>query len=101
MSEYKLKTAILGLNEGGRLLLEAARANELFEIVAVADKDINHVEKTAKELNCDAYDDFRQLITTTDSRLGEENRALLVAADTHSCDEYIKMAMKKKFPFRK
>ena len=97
MSNQKLKTVLLGLNESGRLLLEAANATELFEIEAVADKDINLVEKVASELNCDAYDDFRQLITTTEAKLKDEKIALLVAEDTHSCDEYIKMAMKKSF----
>ena len=97
MLDSKLKTAILGLNEGGKLLIEAACATGLFEIEAVADKDINLVEKTSQELKCAAYDDFRQLITATDSRLSRDNRALLVAADTHICDEYIRMAMRKKF----
>lgn len=97
MSENKLKTAILGLNEGGKLLLEAARATSLFQIEAVADKDINLVEKISSELKCEAYDDFRQLISSTDSRLNRDNRVILVAAETHTCDEYIKMAMKKKF----
>ncbi len=97
MIEGRLKTAILGLNEGGRFLIEAARATGLFEIEAIADKDTNLVEKTSRELKCAAYDDFRQLITATDSRLSQDNRALLVAADTHTCDEYIRMAMKKKF----
>ena len=47
MSEDKLKTAILGLNEGGRLLLEAASRVEHFHIHAVADKDTNLAEKVA------------------------------------------------------
>jgi predicted dehydrogenase len=97
MSEGKLKTAILGLNEGGRLLIEASHETGLFEIEAVADKDINLVEKTASELKCSGYDDFRQLITTTDSRLSQDNRVLFVAANMHVCDEYIRIAMKKKF----
>ena len=97
MSEGKLKTVILGLNEGGKLLIEAACATGFFDIEAVADKDLNLVEKIAGELKCAAYDDFRQLITATDSRLSPGNRILLAAADTHICDEYIRMAMKKKF----
>jgi predicted dehydrogenase len=97
MSDGKLKTAILGLNEGGRLLIEAAGETGLFEIEAVADKDTNLVEKTAAELKCAAYDDFRQLISEMDARLSPDNRVLLAAADTHICDEYIRMAMKKKF----
>jgi predicted dehydrogenase len=97
MSENKLKTAILGLNEKSKLLIEATQATGLFDIQAVADKDINLVEKVAKDLKCDAYDDFRQLLTTTDSRLAKENRVLFAASETYACDEYIKMAMKKKF----
>ena len=97
MSEGKLKTAILGLNEGGKLLMEAARETGLFDIEAVADKDINLVEKTSQELKCAAYDDFRQLISATDSSFSKTGRVLLVAADTHICDEYIRMAMKKQF----
>ena len=59
MSENKLKAAILGLNERGKLLIEAAQATDFFDILAVADKDINLVEKTAYQLKCEAYDDFR------------------------------------------
>ena len=97
MSEGKLKTAVLGLNEHGRLLLEAAQAADYFEIEAVADTDTNLAEKTAEEYECAAYDDYRQLITTMESSLCQESRALLVAAPIHSCDEHIRLAMKKKF----
>jgi predicted dehydrogenase len=97
MSENKLKTAILGLNEKSKLLIEAAQATGLFDIQAVADKDISLVEKVANDLKCDGYDDFRRLITATDSRLAKENRVLFIASETYACDEYIQMAMKKKF----
>lgn len=97
MAENKLKTVILGLNEGGKLLIEAAQMTGLFDIAAVADNDTNLVEKTARDLKCDAYNDFRQLITTSDSRLESDRRVLFAAAQTHACDDYIKMAMKKKF----
>ena len=98
MSEGKLKTAVLGLNEAGQLLLEAAGGVDYFQIEAVADKDTNLAEKIAAEYQCAAFDDYRQLITTMDSRLrGNDIRCLLVAAGIHSCDEYVRMAMKKKF----
>jgi len=97
MSENKLKTTILGLNDKGKLLLEAALATGLFQIEAIADKDINLVEKKAEELNCEAFDDYRQLISSTDARFESDNRVLLVAAETHICEEYLKMAIKKKF----
>ena len=104
MSEGKLKTAVLGLNDKGQLLLEAASKIDYFEIEAVADKDTTVAEKVAAQYKCAGYDDYRQLITTMDSRLrgndkenGGDIGCLLVAAGMHSCDEYVRMAMKKKF----
>lgn len=97
MSEDKLRAAVLGLNEHGRLMLEAARVSDCFEIEAVADTDTNLVEKTARQYQCEAYDDYRQLITAMDSRVSPQGRALLVAAGLHSCDEHVRLAMKKKF----
>jgi predicted dehydrogenase len=97
MSEEKLRTAVLGLNEDGRLLLEAVGASDYFAIEAVADTDTNLAEKTAQQYKCDAYDDYRQLITAMDSHVSPQSRALLVAAGLHSCDEHVRLAMKKKF----
>jgi len=115
MTEGKLKAAVLGLNENGRLLLETASKLEHFEISAVADKDGGLAEKVAAKYECAAFDDYRQLISVMDSGLrandrkssedrenGEEKEnvskigCLLVAAGMHSCDEYVRMAMKKK-----
>ena len=91
MSDGKLNTAILGLSEGGQLLLEASEAVDCLEVQAVADKDTNLAEKIAGQYKCTAFDDYRQLI--------KQNQldCLLVAAPMHSCDEYVRMAMKKKF----
>ncbi len=98
MSEGKLKIAVLGLDEGSKVLLEALGQNDYFEIQAVADKDTNLVESVADECQCAAYDDYRQLIIEMDSRAGVNDiNCMLVAAGIHSCDEYVRMAMKKKF----
>ncbi len=97
MGHNKLKTAILGLNVNGRLLLEAAQSADYLEIEAVADTDTILAEKTAAEFQCTAFDDYRQLVTSMDARTPDEPRCLLVAAGMHSCEEYIRMAMKKKF----
>ena len=106
MSEDKLKTAVLGLDEGGRLLLEVASKIDYFEIVAVADKDTQLAESIAAEYKCTAYDDYRQLITAMDSRapsgaastdLRGDSRCLLVAAGMYSCEKQVRTAMKKKF----
>ena len=91
MSEGKLKTAVLGLNDQGRLLLKSASGIDYFEIQAVADKDSTVAESVAAEYKCAAFDDYRQLI------IQNQLDCLLVAAGMHSCDEYVRMAMKKKF----
>jgi len=91
MSESKLKTDILGLNEAGQLLLEASKKIDCLQIQAVADKDTNLAEKIAGQYKCAAYDDYRQLI------IQNQLDCLLVAAPIHSCDEFVRMAMKKKF----
>jgi predicted dehydrogenase len=91
MVDSKLKTAVLGLGEEGRLLLEAASKTGFFEIAAVADNDTNLAESTAYKYKCTPYDDYRQLI------IQNQLDCLLVAAGLYSCDKYVKMAMKKKF----
>ena len=98
MSEDKLKTAVLGLDERGQLLLKAASQIDYFHIEAVADKNTHIAEKIAAEYKCTYYDDYRQLITGMDSRLrGNDIRCLLVASAMHNCDEYVHAAIKKKF----
>jgi len=91
MSEGKLNTAILGINSAGLILLQASEAVDCLEIQAVADKDTNLAEKIAGQYKCAAYDDYRQLI------IQNQLDCLLVAAPMHSCDEYVRMAIKKKF----
>jgi predicted dehydrogenase len=91
MSEGKLKTAVLGLDERGLLLLKAASQISHFHIEAVADKDTKLAEKIAAEYKCSPYDDYRQLV------IQNQLDCLLVAAGMYSCDEYVRAAMKKKF----
>ena len=98
MGERKLETVVLGLNDDGQLLLKAASQIGAIRIQAIADKDAGTAEKLAAEHECAAYDDYRQLITAVDARLGEdEQRCLLVGARIHSCAEYVRMAIKKGF----
>lgn len=91
MGDIKLKTAVLGLGENGLHLLEAVKAVDFLEIQAVADKDPSVAEKIGGAWKCAFYDDYRQLI------IQHQLDCLLVAAPMHSCDEYVRMAMKKKF----
>jgi predicted dehydrogenase len=91
MRESPLKTAVLGLDEAGRFLLEAARGLDLFNITAVADSDTNLAQQFGKLWNCASYDDYRQLI------MQNQLDCLFVAAPLHTCAEYLRMAIKKKF----
>ncbi len=91
MSEDKLRTAILGLDESGREMLLAAADTGYFDIAAVADKDVALAEKVAATHDCEPYDDYRQLI------IQHELDCLLVAAGLYSCDEYVRTAIRKKF----
>lgn len=91
MNKDRLKTAVLGLQEGGISLLEAVSKIDHFKIEAVADKDTQLTEKISAEYNCRGYDDYRQLI------IQNQFDALLVAAALFSCDEFVRSAIKKKF----
>lgn len=91
MPEARLKTGILGLNETGQVLLEAACGVDYLQIEAVADKDAELAERLASEHKCTAYDDYRQLV------IQNQLDCLLVAAGLYSCDEYVRAAIKKKF----
>ena len=91
MSEKKLKTAILGLGDKGKLLLEAAGNADFLEIEAVADKDAELVQKTAAQFKCAAYDDYRSLI------MQNQFDCLIVTAPWHTCDKYVKGAIERKF----
>ncbi len=91
MSENKLTTAVLGLNNKGQLLLEAVSKIDHFDILAVADKNTDLAKKTAQQYDCSYFDDYRQLV------IQNNLDCLIVAAPIHTCDEYIRMAMKKKF----
>ena len=90
MNEKSLKTGVLGLDDAGLMLLEAASKVEFLDIQAVADKNSLLVEKIAVKYDCQHFDDYRQFI------MQSQLDCVLVAAGMHNCDEYIRMAMKKK-----
>jgi predicted dehydrogenase len=72
-------------------MLKAAASTGLFRIQAVADPDQQKAEKAAVEYGCEAYTDYRQLVVQN------QIDCLLVAAETHTCDEHIKTALRRKF----
>jgi UDP-N-acetyl-2-amino-2-deoxyglucuronate dehydrogenase len=91
MGPESLTAAILGLNDGGQRLLKAAASTGCFQVKAVADQDPQKAERVAAEYHCDAYSDYRRLIVQN------QLDCLLVAAETHTCDEQLKAAVRKKF----
>jgi predicted dehydrogenase len=91
MAEKTLTAAILGLGKAGQRLLEAVQATSDFRIKAVADQDQQQVERVARDLECEPYTDYRQLIVQN------QLDCLLVASDIHLCDEHLKTALKKGF----
>ncbi len=91
MENSKLRIGILGLKEHGTVLAEAMRALNLYELVAVADKDSELVAKAAKQLECNGFDDYRQFISSS------EIDCLIVAAGLYSCEQYVKAGIEKKF----
>jgi predicted dehydrogenase len=91
MRESPLKIALMGLDEGGRLLLEAAQGLDCFTITAVADSNANTAQQFSKLSSCTSYDDYRQLI------MQNQLDCLFVSAPLHTCAEYLRMAIKKKF----
>ena len=91
MRESPLKIAVLGLNDTGRLLLDAAVELDYFKITAVADSDAKLTQQAAEEYKCTPYDDYRRLI------IQNQLDCLFVAAPIHNCAEFLKMAIKKKF----
>jgi predicted dehydrogenase len=91
MTTDNLTTAVLGLDEKGWLLLDAASRAGCFQIKAVADQDPQKAEKAAARYGCEAYTDYRQLIVQN------QLDCLLLATDTHAYGEHLKTAIKRKF----
>lgn len=90
MSPDKLRTAVIGLDENGLLLLQAASKSDYYKIDAVADTDSKLAQSTGLKYDCNYYDDIRQLI------IQNQFDCVLVAAGIYSCEEYLKAAIKKK-----
>ena len=84
MSIDILKTAILGLNGQGSFLSKAASKCELIKLESVADRDGKLAEKTAAELDCDHFDDYRQLI------MHYELDCLIVADAFYDCHDLLR-----------
>lgn len=89
MGPEKLKTAVLGLGEMGRESLAVAAESEYFDIVAVADKDGELAEKTARTHECKHFYDYRQLV------IQNELDVLIACEPAYVCSEFVRAAMNK------
>ena len=89
MSNKKLKTAVLGLSATGSRLLESAIATGLFEITAVADRQLEYAERVAKANECAAFDDFRQMVVQN------KPEVLLIGSPLHLCKDILRSAIKE------
>jgi len=91
MATETLTAAVLGLDQRGLLLLDAASQSGCFAIKAVADQDPQKADKAAARYKCEAYTDYRQLIVQN------QLDCLLLATDIHAYAEHLKTAIKRKF----
>lgn len=71
--------------------MSIAAASQYFDIVAVAEKETDLAQQTARQYGCAAFDDYRRLVIQNDLD------CLLVAAGMHSCEQYLRSAIKKRF----
>jgi predicted dehydrogenase len=90
MSQTPLKTAVLGLNEQAKLLIDCATKTGLFQIDAVADKDAELAQNIAAEYNARHYDDYRVAVMQSGIDV------VFATAPLHACAEYVHIALDKK-----
>lgn len=88
-SEHQLNIGVLGLDRRGQSLVQAMADMEPFHIQAVADRDTQLVEKRALQLDCEAFDDYRQFVLQSDFD------TLFVAANLHNTLEHVRLAIKE------
>ncbi len=90
MSALKLKVGLLGLGPSGQTHLKALAQVDAFELVAVADRDKARAANFAAQVQCPAFDDYRQFI------LQNSFDCLIVSEGLHHCLEHVRLAIKKK-----
>ncbi|OHB44123.1 MAG: hypothetical protein A2178_03395 [Planctomycetes bacterium GWC2_49_10] len=90
MEARAIKIAVVGLNQAGKLFLESATASSRYQVVVVADKDIEAASKAASYCGAQACDDIRLAISNY------QLDAVFIAAPLHVCAEHIRSAMSRK-----
>lgn len=85
-NERRIKAGILGISGSGAQLLEALRASERIDLIALADRDGDLAKEVATELHIEGYDDYRSLIVE------QPMEVLYVAAAPFACFDQLKLA---------
>ncbi len=90
MPDTRLKTAVVGLDEGGRAMLAGlSRLADFFEVVAVADSDAVAAQTVGKRYSAEAFDDLRRLFVQKELDL------VVSSGPLHNSLEHLCGAMKK------
>ncbi len=90
MSENRLKTAVVGLDNGGqRLLAGLSRLSDTFMISAVADADSEVAQTAGKRYDAECFDDLRRLF------IQKELDLVVSSGPLHNSIEHLHAAMKK------
>jgi predicted dehydrogenase len=90
MAEGRLKTAVVGVDEAGQILLQGlTRLGDLFELSAVADASLDAASTTARKYQVSGYDDLRQML------IQKELDVIISAGPLHYSIEHLHAAMKK------
>jgi len=90
MEHGKIKVAAMGLTEPIQQMLELALALEDYQVVAVADEDVQLGQSFSRRYNCPVYVDFRRMIMQNPADV------LFVGAPLHLCADHIRQAIQNK-----
>ncbi len=88
----RLKVALLGLAGVGEEYLAAIRANDRFELVAIADTDAELLRRRTQAGGERGYEDYRSLVVASDRASLD---LLFVALEPHQSLEFIEMAAER------
>ncbi|HNQ24787.1 MAG TPA: Gfo/Idh/MocA family oxidoreductase [Phycisphaerae bacterium] len=91
----RLRTALLGLSGAGADYLQALRADEQFELVAIGDPDVELLRRVVQGTGARGYEDLRSLIV---EQSREPLQALVVALEPPASPELLLIAAQRGLP---
>lgn len=87
MTDQTLKLAAIGLTDETMEFLDIAQDCGLYTITAVGDERGERAEKIARQFDCPAFTDYRQLLVQTSADI------VLFGGPVYQCAEFIRPAM--------